>query len=290
MRIPHSPSKLLVDTLSDDPALQKNIDDTHRLILSHLEKELGDDRRYGHHDPDQQKKTAVLFSGGLDSALLAHIVSQEFFKPKLYSIGFKKSNDLNWSKEAADLMGLYIEQVVIDVEDIEMAIKHIVHDIGMDNPKWMAVFIPFYLILSQVEESSLILGQGADEVFGGYRKYREVDEKEAQAMMDRDIMEIIESEASFYHKMGGHFGKRLILPYLDPAIIEYGKTIPFAHKINEDQNKRVLRLLAEDIGLPSPIAQRPKKAMQYGTGVSKELKKILKRSGTGLEEYIAELK
>ncbi len=264
--------------LTGHPDLSEDVQRLHELLSNSLGREL-----------EGLKEVAVLFSGGVDSALLAQIVSKEYFPPSLYSIGFDKSNDTIWANEAAGLMGLDIEQSMILKEDIEAAIRVLVSEIEMTNPKWMAVFIPLYLGLANIREDVVIMGQGADEVFGGYRKYRDAGPEEAEEMMIRDIAEIIEAEAEFYHKVAKHHGKRLILPYLDPEVIALGKGIPYDHKINDLSNKLVVRGLCEGLGLPTEISQRPKKAMQYGTGVSKELRKVLKASGMDLDEFISSL-
>ena len=186
-------------------------------------------------------------------------------------------------------MSMPIEQSIIQREDIEAAIQILISEIGMKNPKWMAVFIPLYLGLASIKEDVVIMGQGADEVFGGYRKYREAGPGKAEDMMVRDIAEILDAEAEFYHRVAKHHGKRLILPYLDPEIIALGNSIPYDRKINDEDNKLVVRGLCVDLGLSIEISQRPKKAMQYGTGVSKELRKILKASGMDLGDYIASI-
>ncbi len=265
--------------LTGHPDANNDAKELHELLSNCLERELG--------KPGSLNEAAILFSGGVDSALLAHIVNREFFPPKLYSVGFEGSNDIVWSGEAADLMGLPIEHNIIHREDIETAIQVLASEINMTNPKWMAVFIPLYLGLASIKEDTVIMGQGADEVFGGYRKYREAGPGKAEDMMARDISEIIEGEAEFYHGVAGYHGKRLILPFLDPEIIVMGKKLPYERKIDGRGNKLVVRDLCEELGLPEEISQRPKKAMQYGTGVSRELRKILKTSGMDLGELIS---
>jgi hypothetical protein len=44
--------------------------------------------------------------------------------------------------------------------------------------------------------------------------------------------------------------------------------------------------VAEDLFLPPKIANKPKKAIQYTTGISKTLKKIAKQQGTTITAYL----
>jgi asparagine synthase (glutamine-hydrolysing) len=53
--------------------------------------------------------------------------------------------------------------------------------------------------------------------------------------------------------------------------------------------KLVLRKTAENMGLPTSITEKPKKAVQYSTGTNNALKKIAKKQKTTLNEYIKKL-
>jgi hypothetical protein len=47
-----------------------------------------------------------------------------------------------------------------------------------------------------------------------------------------------------------------------------------------------LRKLGNEIGLPPEVYKKPKKAVQYSTGVDKLLRKIAKKEGKNLKEYV----
>ncbi len=53
--------------------------------------------------------------------------------------------------------------------------------------------------------------------------------------------------------------------------------------------KLVLRKAALDAGVPAAIAEKPKKAVQYSTGISDAIKRIAKRHGKTVNEYVGEL-
>jgi hypothetical protein len=44
--------------------------------------------------------------------------------------------------------------------------------------------------------------------------------------------------------------------------------------------------VAKDLGLPEPVVKKPKKAVQYTTGVDKALKRLAKKSGMTINEYL----
>ncbi len=55
---------------------------------------------------------------------------------------------------------------------------------------------------------------------------------------------------------------------------------------DEGLRKVVLRNVAKNLGLPSFIIEKPKRAVQYATGVSKTLEKIARRKGLSLKEFL----
>jgi hypothetical protein len=57
-------------------------------------------------------------------------------------------------------------------------------------------------------------------------------------------------------------------------------------KKTDQPRKIVLRALAEWLGLSSEVANRPKKAIQYSTGVAKALEKLSKVEGLSVPGYL----
>ena len=233
-------------------------------------------------------EVAILFSGGVDSALLA-AVSRKFSNPKLYVVGFRGSPDLTWGTEAGQLLDLPVTEIVIDVPDIELAVETIVRKIGMRNPEWMTPFVPLYLAMEKTRERTVLCGQGADELFGGYRKYRELPLEEADKRMASDLDELMKDEITYYRKMASHLDKQLEFPFLEPELLDLGRKIPIEMKLGDEETKIILRRAASCLGLPENIALRKKKAVQYGTRVSREMRKMLKKRGKSLDEYIDDI-
>ena len=87
-------------------------------------------------------------------------------------------------------------------------------------------------------------------------------------------------------------GVELRVPFLDNDIIDLALDIPGIYKIKDNEDilrKHILRDVAKSIGVPDYIADRPKKAAQYGSGINKILKKrVLKSFDMG--EFIDSLK
>jgi asparagine synthase (glutamine-hydrolysing) len=78
------------------------------------------------------------------------------------------------------------------------------------------------------------------------------------------------------------------LPFAAYEIADFALKLPVELKIQPSTDtlrKLVLRKVAHNLGLSKAIVERPKKAVQYATGVSSALRKLAKRKHLTLEEY-----
>ena len=61
-------------------------------------------------------------------------------------------------------------------------------------------------------------------------------------------------------------------------------------KIDQETNKKILREIAANLGVPSIAYQRKKKGAQYGSGFDKAITKLAKKKGFKLKKrYIDSL-
>jgi asparagine synthase (glutamine-hydrolysing) len=68
-----------------------------------------------------------------------------------------------------------------------------------------------------------------------------------------------------------------------------GLSIPDSLKIRSPEDglrKLILRKASADLGLPKKIAEAPKKAIQYSTGIDKCIKKLARCRGLKTEDYL----
>ena len=156
----------------------------------------------------------------------------------------------------------------------------------------------FWLAEKSFEEGHKVLlaGQGADELFGGYQRYvteylKEGAEKTRKAMFD-DVASIHTSNLERDLKIAGFFDLDLRLPFASYDLADFAVNLPVECKIEHSLNtlrKLVLRAVAKNIGVPDSIVDKPKKAIQYSTGISDSIKKIAKKQQKTIKDYVNEL-
>ncbi len=224
----------------------------------------------------------VAMSGGVDSALVARLSGRE-----CVVVGVEGSHDLLHAKSVADELGLSLNRVLIDPSSIEDSLRQVLLVI----PKIDPVNASIATTLNYVAEWAglhghrrILAGQGADELFGGYARYLQT-ETLAQDL-EKDFLGLSLQLARDQAVAALH-GTYFSLPYMDVRVVAAAKSIPAEQKVCDGVRKKPLREVAERY-MPSEIARHEKKAMQYGSGVMKEIQRLASRKGysKSVQDYL----
>lgn len=230
-------------------------------------------------------EVGILFSGGIDSTIIAKITSDFGINVILYSVGHENSPDLKFAKKTAKSMNLPLKTKKVDIDDVRNYLIPVLNAIEEFNIMKIGVGMPAYIAAEIAHQDGLkvmLSGQGADELFGGYNRYLKFyDEKGELAREDlkEDILNLYHVNLQRDDAVTMANSIELRVPYLDLDIINTAMNIPMKYKINgKDDNLRkcILREIGAELGVPEEIVKRPKKAAQYGSGIHKMLKKVLK--------------
>jgi len=115
----------------------------------------------------------LLLSGGVDSSLLADIVTKHRLTGKLatYTAAFDhKFNESELARETADFLGTNHHELFVNLASIGNNIEKYI-DMFDDLTTFDGGIITTKLLCEQINKNStkvLLLGEGADELFGGY--------------------------------------------------------------------------------------------------------------------------
>lgn len=241
-------------------------------------------------------RVAVGFSGGLDSSLLAHLVDECGVGVDLISVGVEGSGDIEEAVEGAEAIGLPYHVEVHGEEEVEETLEEALLCVEEPDPMKVGVAIPLLWVAERtmgLGDRVLLLGQGCDELFGGYwrhlREYLQRGAEAAQGLIFRDVSGAYERNYERDNKVSARHGVELRLPFADWDLTQFALSLPIELKLPREEGlprKRVLRALAERVGLPSRIVKRRKKAIQYSTGVEKALRRIARRRGLSLRGFL----
>ncbi|MCW4045328.1 MAG: asparagine synthase-related protein [Candidatus Bathyarchaeota archaeon] len=242
------------------------------------------------------KEVAVAFSGGLDSSVIAFLVKKLGIGVHLIHVSLKNQIEIETAKAAAEQLGLPLHVRLFGEDYIEKVVAKVVQIIEEPDPVKAAIGVPFYWTAETTAELGLkvlLAGQGADELFGGYQRYindylRHGEETVRKKMFD-DVIRLPESNIERDVKICNCQNIELRLPFASYRIAEFAIRLPIELKLEKktvSQRKLILRNVAKKMGLPPSITEKPKKAVQYSTGVNGALKKIAKNHKQTIREYI----
>ncbi len=233
------------------------------------------------------RAVGVLFSGGLDSTIIARVAS-DYGEVTLYTIGVEGVHDLIIGQETAKELALKWNPIVLDEKAIIANLVPLSKLLGDTAPLPLSYEMPLFVVASKSAEAVLLSGQGADELFGGYSRYQQMDDIQLAREMKQDLDHLLLQGMEDEQAIASHFNKRILHPYLHPAVIDAASLLPTRQCIDGQSRKVVLRDVARLLGLEQ-VADRPKKAAQYGSGVMKVMKAEAKRLGVGLRELAPKL-
>ncbi len=231
------------------------------------------------------RRVGVLFSGGIDSSLVALLAKEVCEDVQLYSASSQPFHDQVAAASAAQDLDMNLNRVEINTDVVWEALPHLLYAIESAHLMDVEIAMPFYLASSQASADgiSLVLsGQGPDELFAGYARHVRLFESKGKEALDnqlwREVMATHETNIERDERAIAVHGIEAYFPYLSSEFVDLALSIPSDWKVrlgDQPERKVIFRELARQLGLPESICVLPKKATQYSSGSSKILMKSL---------------
>jgi asparagine synthase (glutamine-hydrolysing) len=215
----------------------------------------------------------MLFSGGIDTSILATVASK-FVRLRGFTCTFKPSNALDTEYSKLMAKRLNIEHYMHPFGDEEMheVIPQIVKILKTFDPMEIRNSITIMIGLNFAKSygaTSLMTGDGADELFAGYHMYYNyVGQKEKLTSMLKKMWKIMSFSSV---PLGKSVGIEVRAPYLDPEVKEFAMNMDPRYKVQKERGevwgKWILRKAYED-ELPEDVRWRDKNPIEVGSGTT----------------------
>ena len=224
---------------------------------------------------------AVLFSGGVDSSLVALQVGTRCASTHLVTTRSEGAHDDAATTKAASILGLPLITVELSPKLVWETLPEVIFSIETSRQMDVEIALPFYLAAKKSAEigcTTVVSGQGPDELFAGYARHITTYVEKGP----EDLVEQLWKEVSVTHDANIERDERAIaahgmesfFPYLDQEFVRASLSVPVEWKVSPDgtpQRKVIFRELAQLMGVPEEIAHVPKSATQFSSGSSKAL-------------------
>ena len=261
-------------------------------------------------------KTGVIYSGGVDSSLLA-VLAARHCSVTAYTVGVEEAPDIPFAKQLKshfhhEIIKLSDEEVDKELDEILPIIKGTE---GSISPVRVGAELPSHFAARAAAEDGfkvVLSGQGPDEMFGGYARYLPVlfgkGYPALEKLLKLDTCDLKGRIINIDRAICKSQGVELRNPFLSDEFVEYGLSIDVKERLwsgakkpqypcEAYEGKYAIRKFcekkaAEEI-LPKEIVWRPKKAAQYGSGMHKALDRLARKHGfkekakkAGKKEYL----
>jgi len=224
-----------------------------------------------------RKRVGIIFSGGIDSLLIAYMVQKLGVPFTCYSAGCKGAEDIKWAERVSNEFGFPLKIKILTLKDIEDLIPQVIKDIEDYSLNQVEVAIPIYSsvrIAQEAGERVILTGQGADELFGGYPWYPKIVDQKGYESFEHysweDTLLLYKECLEREDKIAMAHSIELRVPFLDPEVIRVAFYISPRLKIvpgNDQLGKRIHRKYCRSLGISEEIASRKKEAAQHGANV-----------------------
>jgi asparagine synthase (glutamine-hydrolysing) len=244
--------------------------------------------------------SGIAFSGGLDSSLVAHVAKSSGLCPELISVGLKGQQELEHAGKTAKSFGLRVNIRELSSSEILNSLPDVVEIIETADPVIVGISVPIYFACQKAREldlSFIAAGQLSDELFGGYGKFEDIAVQDGGNDLGRAMFDsVVAASVKDFDpgdKLAVAAGLELCSPFAYLPLVEYVLKLPSSLRVNLTNGKvirkYILRRLAAQLGLPKSVVDRPKKAVQYSSGVQKVLLKEAKRKRVSLGRMLESL-
>jgi len=214
---------------------------------------------------DRNRGDGILFSGGLDSALVASCSRNS----RAVSIGLNpRSEDQFYAGAVARYLNLDHQYIDVSTNEALAAVPEVIRALRSFDPA-VPNDVAVYLGLKYAKDmniQTMMTGDGSDEIFAGYSFMMEIKE------LDQYLSRMHSSMQFNSNRIGRELGIAIKQPFLDNEFMKFGRDIDLQYKIRNEKGKIwgkwILRKAFDGV-LPKEILWQSKRPLESGSGMSR---------------------
>jgi asparagine synthase (glutamine-hydrolysing) len=213
----------------------------------------------------------LLLSGGLDTTILAYLASR-WSQPSCITVALRgaPAPDVDYAKLVASRLGLSHYVHYFSDEELDESIRAAIRVMKSFDPMEIRNSAAIYVTLKAGRDrgiSTLMTGDGGDELFGGYSFLFGLTKEQLEAALKKMWTHMRFS--SIY--LAEDLGVEVRLPFLDPQFEALATELDVGLKVKSEGGqvwgKWILRKAFENI-IPREIVWRVKAPIEVGTGTT----------------------
>jgi asparagine synthase (glutamine-hydrolysing) len=229
--------------------------------------------------PSMDQPLGVFLSGGLDSSIIASLVSKYRDDTIYFTLGNQNHLDRKFVEILVKSIGLknlcFVD--LPNIEELPNFLKKVVYATESFNPSIISNGLATFLLSEAANKIGIkvvLTGEGADELFGGYHIFKQNDpwsETREQLIKEMNYTELRRLDmSSMAHAIEAR------CPFLDLSIRSFSNQLEFQNLYDQNVNKVILRNTFKNI-IPSEILNRKKTSFDVGSGLRQDVVKYLRQ-------------
>jgi len=229
-----------------------------------------------------KEKFGILFSGGIDSTLIAYLCKKFSKDFVCYTVGIEGSQDIEFARKVSKKLNLPYKEKVFSIDEIRQIFEKTATVLGHElinivNLGVGSVELAAIKLAKQDNLKSFFSGLGSEEIFAGYQRHE--NSKNINEECWHGLKTMWKRDLKRDYAISQAYDIVFLTPFLDKDLITEAMKISGDLKIKSRYKKYILRKTALELGLDKDFAFRKKKAAQYGSNFDKAILKIAKSNG-----------
>ncbi len=217
----------------------------------------------------------VFLSGGLDSSLVAALMKEHIPDLHSFCVGTSQGQDPLYARRVAHYLGTVHHERFYTESEMIRALPTVIYHLESFDFALVRSAVANYFVAQLAKDfvKVVLVGEGADELFGGYHYLKEIsDEKQLHRELVTITNQLHNSNLQRVDRMTMAHGIEGREPYLDLELVKLALAIPPHLK----RSKYIVRAAFEGL-LPEEILWREKEKFSRGAGSALVFSSIAER-------------